>query len=44
MKLSLIFSIYTSNIITAKKCNALALAGGGAKGAFEAGVLWGMYN
>ena len=27
-----------------KSCNALAMAGGGAKGAFEAGALWGMYN
>jgi len=44
MKSSFIFSILKSHSITAKKCNALALAGGGAKGAFEAGVLWGMYN
>lgn len=44
MKTSFIFSIFTTHYISAKKCNALALAGGGAKGAFEAGVLWGMYN
>jgi predicted acylesterase/phospholipase RssA len=44
MKLLFISSIFTSHSIAAKKCNALALAGGGAKGAFEAGVLWGMYN
>ena len=27
-----------------KKCTALAMSGGGTKGAFEAGVLWGMYH
>ena len=25
-------------------CYALAMSGGGVKGAFEAGALWGMYN
>ena len=44
MKFSIIFPIFTSHSVVAKKCNALALAGGGAKGAFEAGVLWGLYN
>ena len=27
-----------------KKCIALAMSGGGTKGAFEAGALWGMYH
>ena len=27
----------------AKQCRALAMSGGGSKGSYEAGVLWGMY-
>ena len=27
----------------AKECKALAMSGGGAKGSYEAGALWGLY-
>ena len=30
--------------VSAKECKALALSGGGAHGAFEAGVLWGLFK
>ncbi len=29
--------------VEAKTCRALAMSGGGSKGSYEAGALWGMY-
>lgn len=36
-------SVETKKEDSGKKCLALSMSGGGTKGAFEAGVLWGMY-
>jgi predicted acylesterase/phospholipase RssA len=42
MKVLISLLIMCTLHIAAKKCTALAMSGGGAHGAFEAGVLWGM--
>ena len=39
--MSVFIAVLVSNV-TANKCTALAMSGGGAHGAFEAGVLWGL--
>ena len=45
IKVSAAIALLTGSAAAAeKKCHALALSGGGAKGAYEAGVLWGLVN
>ena len=41
--IKLILSI-AGAVVADDTCTALALSGGGAHGAYETGVLWGMYN
>ena len=40
----ILFLCCTVKSTAAESCKAIALSGGGAKGAYEAGVLWGLYH
>ena len=41
IKLALIFNLtFLNSLVKAKECKALVLAGGGTRGAYQAGVLW----
>jgi len=42
LTLALLSSTTQAEALVRKSCNALAMSGGGSKGAFEAGALWGL--